>query len=82
MCRVKAVYFSIACSLMLLPAVVLAGLAAAGAGGGGWGLVGDMRDMESPLLAVLGLRGISGEPRLDIVGSDPSLSDCDNDYKV
>ena len=68
-----------ACSLMLIPAVFFAGLATTGAGGGGGGLVGDIRDMESPLLPALGLRGMSGEPRLDIVvswtGTGSSLTD-------
>ena len=59
---------------MLLPAVVvLAGLGATGAAGGG--LVGEILEMESPLLAVRGLRGMSGEPRLDIVGRLRSLTD-------
>ena len=71
---------------MLLPAVVvLPGLAATGAAGGG--LLGEILEMESPRLAVRGLRGMSGEPRLDIVGRLSSLfdwlaTDCYNGYKV
>ena len=58
-----------ACSLMLLE--VLPGFAAVGAAGGG--RVGER--IESPLLAVRGLRGMSGEPRLDIVAGLRSLTD-------
>ena len=66
-----------ACSLMLLPAVeALTGLVATGAGAGaGGGRLGEILDIESPLLAVRGLRGSSGEPRLDIVGRLRSLTD-------